>query len=558
MTERGEAYAEAALAIRRLAEGHDGSLDRFVALLSTGMQGPAAARMLGEAHTQAGQITRAFLLAWDAAAGAAQREGAAPGPQPLLRPGTVRAVAGGAGRRGLDPGLLNQAIREASNAGARICDAGRGLAAILSRAGLTPSPGHAVQAVGDWLLGQQYEVKRRLRLAEAAEAAVSDAFAGSGDAARPLADRLEALAPGDLEAIAALSAIAALPPSRDRAEKTNAWWRRLPEETRRRFIQTFPRTIGNLDGLPAAARHQANRSLIQADRRRWEAELRALPITDITGQSTYAGERRVLREKLEATKQIEAQLRQGGANAFLLGFDLDHGKVIMSFGDPDTADNVTTWVPGFGTTLTSSFDNTQRAYDTWKAAKFAKANETTASIYWLDYNAPLHLDVAIRSNAEGAGPRLGGFMSGIDASREHGPAHSSLLGHSYGSLAVGMTAVRFPEVADELIFVGSPGVGVHRAADLGVHPDHVWAGNADNDPVPKLPPIQLVDAPEIAWGMLKDQTRFGTQPASSAFGGKTFDVQPGPLLPTPLSAHSVYWTPDSVSMRNIASIVVGP
>ncbi|MEK8109345.1 alpha/beta hydrolase [Micromonospora sp. M12] len=43
-----------------------------------------------------------------------------------------------------------------------------------------------------------------------------------------------------------------------------------------------------------------------------------------------------------------------------------------------------------------------------------------------------------------------------------------MLGHSYGSLVVGVAAREHGLAADALVFVGSPGVGVSHAAELGV------------------------------------------------------------------------------------------
>lgn len=41
--------------------------------------------------------------------------------------------------------------------------------------------------------------------------------------------------------------------------------------------------------------------------------------------------------------------------------------------------------------------------------------------------------------------------------------------------------------ADDVILLGSPGVGVDRAQDLGVSKEHVFVGAADHDPVTHLP-----------------------------------------------------------------------
>ncbi|MQA98615.1 MAG: hypothetical protein GEV11_30035, partial [Streptosporangiales bacterium] len=303
--ERGQAYVRAANAIAGLAEDHHRALGRYMAFIVAGLRGPAADRLLDTAHVQQAQVVRAFLTAWDAAGNAARREDAEPGPQPMLRPPPMRGGGGGAGRRGVDVGVLREAIREARVAGTRLCDAGRGLTSILSRAGLDPAPGYTVQEVGDWLLGQQYEVKRRLALAEAAEAAVADAFAGLGPAAGSLDGRLESLTPDELAAMVALREALQLPARRQRTDKVAEWWAALSPAMRTRLTETFPRTIGALDGLPAAARHDANTRVLNADLRRYQSELAALPTAGPDGGPINVIARDDLEKKIEVLGDIQ-------------------------------------------------------------------------------------------------------------------------------------------------------------------------------------------------------------------------------------------------------------
>lgn len=162
--------------------------------------------------------------------------------------------------------------------------------------------------------------------------------------------------------------------------------------------------------------------------------------------------------------------------------------------------------------------------------------------------------VASTADAQGAAPPLDSFAAGLAAT--HDPsfiAHTVMLGHSYGSLVVGEAAVRAPgKLADDLAFVGSPGVGVNKAADLGVPAAHVFVGTAANDPVPDLPPADPVD-----W--FSGSAHFGTNPAFPQFGARDFYVNPGnPVTVTdPIGAHSQYWDRNSASLKNLAHIVDG-
>nr|WP_308367495.1 alpha/beta hydrolase [Streptomyces sp. ISL-36] len=150
------------------------------------------------------------------------------------------------------------------------------------------------------------------------------------------------------------------------------------------------------------------------------------------------------------------------------------------------------------------------------------------------------------------------------------------IGHSYGSLTVGTAAQRSGGVpgVDDVILLGSPGVGVDKAQGLGVGRDHVFVGAADNDPVTHLPskdesalgmlmggPTGVLVARDLLdWG--NDDVYFGKDPASEAFGARRFKVDDGPRMVLEgggFDAHSQYFTPelDPESANNIARIVAG-
>jgi pimeloyl-ACP methyl ester carboxylesterase len=229
-------------------------------------------------------------------------------------------------------------------------------------------------------------------------------------------------------------------------------------------------------------------------------------------------------------------------------------------------------VPGLGSGFPSSVSgDLSRARRLWlQASKYAPGSKV-ASIYWLGYDAP-QLDLKLSSSSvsplnvaedaqvastadaiDGAHP-LGSFAAGLAAA--HDPAfaaHTVMLGHSYGSLVVGEAAVRAPgKLADALAFVGSPGVGVNKAADLGVPAGHVFAGAAANDPVPDLPPVSPA-------GWFDGSSHFGTNPAVPQFGGRDFYVDPGRSISVtdPIGAHSQYWDGNSASLNNLARITTG-
>jgi len=347
-----------------------------------------------------------------------------------------------------------------------------------------------------------------------------------------------------------------------------------------RFIHEFPAQIGWLNGLPATARDQANRMVLAQEKASLQAQLASLqgseprnpgggPVPDPMPGPSVAVAR--IEAKLAEISAVETGLSNaaavaGGRNVFLLGFDTNgNGHAIVAVGNPDTATNTVTYVPGLGSKTTGAVGDVGRATALWQqATHVAPPGTTVSSIYWLGYNAPqlgldqgLHnLDVTSTADAVAGGQALSQFQGGLQAAHQPGmPSHTVVLGHSYGSLVVGEAAAHSGLHPGDIIVVGSPGVGVNNVSQLGLPAGHVWAGANIYDPVPMLPPSDPVNA-------LSDPNaaHFGTNPATTAFGGKVFDATTDPgrsFSGIDISAHSAYWDPRSSSLSNMAYIVDG-
>ncbi|MFH8373705.1 alpha/beta hydrolase [Streptomyces cyaneofuscatus] len=357
-------------------------------------------------------------------------------------------------------------------------------------------------------------------------------------------------------------------------QQRKAWWDGLAPEQRERYIELTPERIGNLDGIPVAARDAANRKNLP--------EL----IRKLEGVDTDKA-----RKQLAGLREIDRQLRENGQPPmFLIGIgDEGNGRAIVSFGNPDASRHVSAYVPGLNTSLDEEFakNDLGRARDTAIGAQ--GYDESTASIVWLGYDAPQLPDgdgvagyfaVMGTARAEKGGLAYRDFMGGIAATNGNEDPHLTAIGHSYGSRTVGAAAAvpgGIPGV-DDIILVGSPGVGVNHAVDLGVGSGHVFVGAAANDPVTKLPSKAqvvvggvglVVGGPGGAYlaGDLADpgddDLWFGKDPASKAFGARRFPVADGPPLVggggVNLDAHSNYFSPerDAVSADSIALIVSG-
>ena len=467
--------------------------------------------------------------------------------------------------------------------------------------------------------------------AQAVADLVGRALARAGEVDNQVSAQLARL-PGSAAAVAAAGRLAGeigremMPPAGLTPAEAHDWWQALSRPAQDQLIREFPAAIGWMNGLPATARNAASRLAMSQQKASLGRELAELeahppPVTDYLGakagyvpdpaftrwQAQVAG----IEHRLAGITALQQALALGGHGglppAYLLGFSTAGiGKAIVAFGNPDTADTTVTYVPGVGTALTGALGNSQRAANLWQQAHRHDPGQSLSSIFWLDYNAPqlsltdILKDLQIGSPADAvAGAKaLAGFQAGLAAAHVAGlPDRTVLLGHSYGTLVIGEAAAHDGVRPSDVIFVGSPGVGVNQAAQLGLPASHVWAGANVNDPVPDLPPHAEALLPNVAadgaagavgslltGGSVKQGAEegaltplliahaqdpsagsFGTNPASPAFGGHDFTANfvpgepPGFSLPyfMTFKAHSSYWTPNSASLINMGYIVDG-
>jgi hypothetical protein len=301
------------------------------------------------------------------------------------------------------------------------------------------------------------------------------------------------------------------------------------------LVANRPELVGPLDGVPAADRDAANRRLLARARA-------AAP--DQAGLAAIAD------------RLADPALPR----AYLLHLSPDgDGRAVVAIGDPDHATDVLVEVPGAGADLTGVASLIARADAVSAAAARLGPEHRLATVAWLGYDPPDGADAALPGAARGARPALDSFVDGLRASHQGAPAHTTVLGHSYGSLAVGVTARDVGLDVDDVIFVGSPGVGVNRAPALGLPADAVWSSTAGGDPVQRYAP----GFGQIARDALANLTRpfsrhigdaepdvflwHGLNPSHPAFGGQVFASDPG-------GGHNGYW--QGTGLDNIARIAL--
>ena len=392
------------------------------------------------------------------------------------------------------------------------------------------------------------EIRTALTLADAADTETASRLAA-----------LTRLAGVDLPDSATVGA----PPPGAAPAAVRRWWDGLSSAQQRWLVARSPDLVGRLDGLPVAIRDRANRLLMaerRADLLRQRARLLATP------RSRWAiTELRRLSRAITGVDALAARLTSAtDRRAYLLALDTGgDGRAVISVGDPDHAENVLTHVPGMSSDLASSAGELGRVDRVVARCGDLDPAAATAGVMWLDYDAPDFLGEASRRDAAtSAGPGLHRFLDGLRASHDGPPARQTVLGHSYGSLVVGSTARSSGLAADALVFVGSPGVGVEHAADLGLPSGRVWAATAGDDIIQHAarPPAGMVadvlhqpGPPSLrlplGLALPGGELWFGRNPASPAFGGGIFASAP--------RGHSGYWDAGNPALDGMARIVLG-
>ncbi|HEY5853455.1 MAG TPA: alpha/beta hydrolase [Aldersonia sp.] len=466
---------------------------------------------------------------------------------------------------------------EARAAGCTVTDSGEVVASVVT--------------VGDPVLDLLFADRLRERAQtlrerlEAALQAVTEVDAAAADRLRGAATQICELASGLTslrESVRAVMDGRALLPA-DPVALAGFWSDLSPTE--KDALATWDPAIGNRDGLPAGDRDHYNRryldllaetaardlAALDARRPEWaqgqnippdqsSRDMRVPTEAEVAGRRAYddwSRERDALRTVAAGYAAVHTEVI--APDRHLLAIDT-HGRVAIATHNPDFASHVATFVPGTGTKPSTIGTDTERAQRMSEAAQTADSGSRVAVVTWYGYPAPpTLLHAASDGYADDGAERLHSFQDGLRAAHLGPPAHTTVVGHSYGTLVVGAAATSVPFAADDLVLVGSPGIDVARVEDLrlaGVDPAenhaHVYATASSTDPIPYV-------------GDLLGPVLHGVNPVRDDFGATVFDSGPGEpariggIAVSPLNpgAHSGYWEPGSVALTNLGRIIAG-
>ncbi|MEE1821756.1 alpha/beta hydrolase [Streptomyces sp. BE20] len=360
------------------------------------------------------------------------------------------------------------------------------------------------------------------------------------------------------------------------------WWSGLTPAQQQRFVHDHPDRIGNLDGIPAVARDGANRLTLQQAKLDLQAQLDHLgpePPAKVAGMNgavsnpahdEWERRRALLQEQVIGVNAIEKRLMTKVDDkhppTYLLGFDTKgNGHAIVAVNNPDTADNVSTYVPGTGARLgsiDSDIERSDRMVASASAAQNPHNPKTTSSITWVGYDAPQSIvpDATHDSYAKNAANSLHSFEAGLRTTHEGVPSNNTILAHSYGTTTVGYTMRDKGLPVDNVVLIASPGAGVERAGDLGVDPSRVFVAKGDIDNIDMAFP-QTAD--KLAsnggnnvgtwYGIIQNPDHHlihGRDPMIPDFGARTVPTSPE-------TGHSDYWNENSSSLRAMGEIIAG-
>ena len=370
-----------------------------------------------------------------------------------------------------------------------------------------------------------------------------------------------------------------LPPPGADARQVEDWWKSLSQKDRERLITEHPPEVGNLNGVPAAARDAINRQVMHDDLDRVldTAARQGISADDVVADAgRYGLTAEDVARYRNAVKTREGLDHQSGPDkdrplpVMLWKYeplaDGGQGRAAIAIGNPDHAKNVSVVVPGTGSSVRGGWlsDGHDDAIHLYEQSLRADPDSRPAVISWMGYDAPDGFSdprIANPDLARQGGHLLAADVNGLWVTHEGADPHVTVLGHSYGSTTVADAFAGYGAHANDVVLLGSPGTDLARsAADFHLHGGQVWVGTASTDPVGAIGV-----APDWAADELNRRLGYpvgldaglGTDPAGDGFGSVRFDAEVTGRDGWDTNDHSHYYDLGSESMRGMTYIATG-
>ncbi len=346
------------------------------------------------------------------------------------------------------------------------------------------------------------------------------------------------------------------------------WWQDLSKADRKALTDHKAAWVGSTDGLPVAARHNANVTLLESEIAR-RAHLMG---KDGDLSSAEPEDRRDLRGLLKlrallhddphvdglqgiSTPRKERYLYLIDAHAYPL-------KAAIVLGNVEKAEYVVLHVPG----ATSSVDLRLFREATWMSnlrvemGRLVGGQDKVAIVDWIGYQAPF--DITSRRSlgdsgmsvlvpgeaiddkyARSAAPLLAKCAEGLRA-LVGGTVRLIASGHSYGASVMGL-ALQQTQVFDVAMVTGCPGLFAGEIGDFKLPPNALYAAIAPGDIIGML---------NIFGGQVSQIS--GIQLLNPLPRATSYPDGSRSLLLPPVG-HESYYNPNTSSLHSLAAVAVG-
>jgi hypothetical protein len=441
-------------------------------------------------------------------------------------------MAGERGFRGADTARLRVLATKLDEGARRLDEAAGRVRATAGVDGWSVRLAARAAAIQDWCSENARTLRRRADLLD--QVVTMRATPGQAGAAGELVALLDSDSEAAFTSLAAIVRDPCLTPEQRRRQVHDELAAASPA-IRRALALLHPEVIGPLDGAPVEMRYTANRVLVEAARSAARADRDSAEARGAPGDYVGAlGARIAALDALVRPRKLLVGDREFLVDRQILLFSpAGEGRVAEVFGDLANARNVAVFVPG----TTSNLDRWEgpSTYASEIHQLALERDARTATIAYLGFEEPQTLlDASHRRYAEQAVELIRAFMDGL---RLDPAVRTTLIGHSYGTTAIGM-AVRAGVHTDNVVLLASPGIDVGHVSELDAPDTKIYALRNPRDP------IQLVQP-------LKDTAnhRLRTIPIVGAYAEWILRHREG--------GHDVGFGPDPVTMEGVTRLATG-